>query len=654
MKKRILKRKKKIIVYKKRKGIGRAATLAAAVCLFLTAAVPVWGKEPESLSGQAPKTVITNINHRHMGNASALGGCYNVPIKHEHIGSKETGGECYKIQVPHNHQGNESEEGGCYVVAVTHDHIGDETNGGPCYGPAETHTHTADCFVEDICMFSFTPEEVIGTEQKKCHQHQETTFVTARGSETHDSCSKGTASGEWTYCQICGPISPQIHEFSKEVCGMKEGQVLRYEIVCPKKVERYKIGCGKENGDPDSYRISCEKEVDGYKLGCGFKENELCGRLIVTNETAGKEEKVTLSVRVEDLTGGKLKLSDHPYVWKDESGNRLGEGERIQVDENGTYFVTVKLENKDVDEKGLSSEILVDNIYKAQTGTPSEKPEVTSTPSPTSKPFPTSKPSPISTPSPTSNPSSSNTPVPSDTPSPVDSPAPSGTPKSDSESDKSDALGDSGTNGSEENGNDTGIADENSHQKKKEETKVLGSEGEDGSKIGSSMKKFTGHMPENTPSPSPALKKTVQKETKEVTIPEKKAAGEEQYKVGQKGKESGFFDAPAVRIISITAGLALLLLGIFLLLLYLRNSVRVYNDDGKGRMIYLGRCMVEEEEDAYAVTITDAMVEKAYTNRYCIKPGLFLLGRKEGEELIVHKESKRIAVYLSKEMIVML
>ena len=98
----------------------------------------------------------------------------------------------------------------------------------------------------------------------------------------------------------------------------------------------------------------------------------------------------------------------------------------------------------------------------------------------------------------------------------------------------------------------------------------------------------------------------------------------------------------------------MLLLGIALLLLYLRNSVKVYNDDGKGRMIYLGRCMVEEEENAYAVTITDAMVEKAYTNRYCIKPGLFLIGKKEGEELIVHKEAKRIAVCLGREMIVML
>ena len=602
MKKRILKRKKKIIVYKKRKGAGRAFALAAAICLFLMAAVPVWGKEPESSSGQAPKTVITDINHRHIGNASVQGGCYSIPIWHEHIGNEKTGGECYQIPVYHEHQGNENEGGGCYVVEVPHDHLGDEINGGPCYEPAETHTHTDDCFVEGECMISFTPEEIIRTEQGECFQHQKTTFVVVRGSETHDSCPKGTTSNEWTYCQICGPHSPAIHDFREKVCGMEDGQVTRYEKVCLKEVERYEKGCGKEDTDIDSYRLSCKKEVDGYETGCGFKENELCGRLIVTNETTGKEEQVTLSVKLEDLTGGKLKLSDNPYVWKDESGNQLGEGERIQVDQNGTYYVSVKLENKDVDEKGLNSKILVDNIYKAQTAAPS----------------------------------------------------PSGTPEPGFEGKKADDSGNSGSKGDEEGGNDAGWDNQNVQEEKREEADMLTDDGKGGNQSGSVIKKFAERAPENIPSPSPSPTKPVRKETKEVTVPEKKAAGEEQYKVGQEAKDSSFFHSPAVRVISITAGLVLLLLGIFLLLLYLRNSVKVYNDDGKGRMVYLGRCMVEEEEDAYTVTITDSMVEKAYTNRYCIKPGLFFLGKKEGEELIVHKEAKRVAVCLGKEMIVIL
>ena len=81
MKKRVLKRKKNIIVYKQRTNAGKAIVLAAAVCLFLTAAVPVCGKEPGiSSSQQAPKRGITEIHHRHIGNASESGGCYNTPI----------------------------------------------------------------------------------------------------------------------------------------------------------------------------------------------------------------------------------------------------------------------------------------------------------------------------------------------------------------------------------------------------------------------------------------------------------------------------------------------------------------------------------------------------------------------------------------------
>ena len=48
------------------------------------------------------------------------------------------------------------------------------------------------------------------------------------------------------------------------------------------------------------------------------------------------------------------------------------------------------------------------------------------------------------------------------------------------------------------------------------------------------------------------------------------------------------------------------------------------------------------------------MVEKSYTNRYCIKPGIFRLGKDEDEELVVYKETKKAVVPLSREMIVML
>lgn len=647
MKKRVLKRKKKIAVYKKRKGTGRAVTLAAAVCLFLAAAVPVCGKETEiSSSQQASRRVVTEIHHRHIGNASVSGGCYSIPIKHEHMGDEKTGGECFQIPVTHIHQGSESEGTGCYVVPVTHDHLGDERNGGPCYGPVETHTHTDDCFEEAVCMRSFTPEEVISTEQRKCFQHQETTFVTARGTEVHDSCPLGTTSAEWTYCQLCGPKSPTIHDYQKKICGMEQGQVIRYGIVCLKKVERYDIGCGKTDKDADSYLKTCEKEIDGYKIGCGFEDHEVCGRLIVENETAGKEEQVTLWVRVEDLTDGKLKLAADSYIWQDASGNQLGEGERITVKENGTYLVSIKLENEDVDKKEFSSRICVDNIYQAQAAAspvPTAKPSAT--------PGPTGGPDVPSTPKPTEAPAPTVGPEPTKAPLPTEAPIPSGTSKPETTKDKSDDPGNSDSEGDAENEDDSGAGDIEGKQKKEENTSAI--DGQENGKPAGSTKKFTAPAFEETPAPSPS-DAPVRKERKEVTVPERKAAGDGQYKVGQEAKKRSIFASPAVRVISITAGLAILLLGICMLLLYLRNSIKIYNDDGKGRMIYLGRCTVEAEENAYSITITDAMVEKAYTNRYCIKPDLFLIGKKEGEELIVHKESKRIAVCLEREMIVIM
>ena len=83
--------------------------------------------------------------------------------------------------------------------------------------------------------------------------------------------------------------------------------------------------------------------------------------------------------------------------------------------------------------------------------------------------------------------------------------------------------------------------------------------------------------------------------------------------------------------------------------IYQLVNARVYHKDGAVSE-YGGDSMlsIPRKKDALQP------VEKAYTNRYCIKPGLFLLGKKEEEELIVHKEAKKAAVRLDKEMIVML
>lgn len=107
---------------------------------------------------------------------------------------------------------------------------------------------------------------------------------------------------------------------------------------------------------------------------------------------------------------------------------------------------------------------------------------------------------------------------------------------------------------------------------------------------------------------------------------------------------------PVIKMLSITSGTVLVLTVIALLLLYLRRSVRVYNDNGKGRMKYLGRAAVTLSEEGYYIQITDKLEERAATNRYCIRPDLFLIGKNSSWEIYVVKDGKKKSVYLDKEM----
>ena len=135
---------------------------------------------------------------------------------------------------------------------------------------------------------------------------------------------------------------------------------------------------------------------------------------------------------------------------------------------------------------------------------------------------------------------------------------------------------------------------------------------------------------------------------------ENQTAGEESGKIPQEVKRRGFFRSAAARVITLTVSTALLLGGLLCLLVWLMCSVGVYNDNGEGRMLYLGRCMVRKREEEYSIVITDAMTEKSCTNRYCIKPGLFRLGKGREQELTVWRETKKAVALLSREMIVIL
>lgn len=153
------------------------------------------------------------------------------------------------------------------------------------------------------------------------------------------------------------------------------------------------------------------------------------------------------------------------------------------------------------------------------------------------------------------------------------------------------------------------------------------------------------------PSPSPTqqvVPKVVEEETVELPV----AAAQPEDAGGEplvlKHRWAVF--TPVIKMVSITSGTVLVLAAIALLLLYLRRSVRIYNDNGKGRMKYLGRAAVILSEEGYYIQITDKLEERAATNRYCIRPDLFLIGKNSSWEIYVVKDGKKKSVYLDKEM----
>lgn len=589
--------------------------LSMAVAVLTLAAAwtaPVYGEEA------APKQVITNIYHQHMGNAINGGGCYGEEIRHTHLGDEENGGECYQAVVCHVHEGNSSAQDGCYQTPIYHTHLGDEVNGGACY-KEKYHSHEDACMKKEQCEMRYTKGEVLETFTSTCLGHGETTYERASGTTTHLSCGLGEEEVRFEYCKSCGMHRNGFHNYYVPDCGLEDGEAVGYELDCgmtEDDITGYETSCGKEENSVERYVCSCTKTVDGYNRNCGLDENVPVGRLIVTNETAGKEKEANVSVRIEDLTGGKLILEENAFIWYDKGGNRIGQGESITVDKNGDYVVKAQLKNEDVKKDGLQSEIRVDNILadeEEKTGSAG-----TPVPEPTSQPDDKKKTDNEKEPQASTEPAELIEPV--ETPLPTMTILPTITP-----------LGENKALPTKKPRNQTKEAE----LYDQEET----------AKSSSSKKEEEG-----VTVPSPIL----QKNTEKKELP-KLAASPETVEIQSKtatGKDSGFFSDPAVRMISITLGGALFLTGAALLFWYFRRHIRVFNDDGEGKLRYIGSCLVRIEEEGYAITITDKMFEEAYTNRFVLRPGILLSCRREGEVLLVYGKKERIGMELTKEMVV--
>ncbi len=597
------------------------AALAAVVSGLLTGTfiqagnIKAWEAYGAEGEENAPKVVITEIFHRHIGDAEAGGGCYGEEIPHIHQGDEKTGGACYQTAVTHVHQGNAAEGGGCYTVPVTHVHQGDEKQGGACYAPVY-HSHDESCYQEKICTIRYSKGAAVESWTEDCDEHgPDALHEKAEGIGAHQDCGIGEENLYLLYCVSCGIMSYSYHPYQALVCGMDTEQPVGYERSCGKtdnEIEGYETGCGMAEGSVERYQLTCRKQAEGYNRTCGLDENVPCGKLIVTSEGTG--DGALVSVRLEDLSGGKLVPAENPFSWYDEAGKELGSGEQIQVTSNGKYTVELKLLNRDIDESGLRSSITVDYIL-SQTGGEDKTPE----------------------------------------------PSPTG--------------GDTGENGDKEDNGDSGEEDDENReeaatpsvtadslknaesqnteqaeiQKEEDNGKKTKTKGASSAKRAVSDKEQEGlkEAADSAVTPEPLQKDVTQKK-----IPEIKAPNPNAGKMEKSSLFKGIFAIPAVRIFTITMGTLLILTGMFLLLLYIRRSVKLYNDDGEGRLVFIGRLSVRLEEDGYAVTISEKMEEKAFTNRYCIKPGLFRIG-KTGQELLVYKGEERCTAMLEREMIIM-
>ena len=526
-------------------------------------------------------------------------------IYHQHVGNDKEEGGCYHTPLYHIHTGDET-GGGCYGTALYHAHAGDEISGGGCYGTALYHEHTG------------SEDEEGGCYVKKPHKHGSSCYRTVSSEDygCYVVRTVDTGDGDYEghdykyYYMSCGrTIHGTDASHTHEVINCNKEYDSGYTLGCGKteeSIENYLMDCGRIEGETiDSYALSCGKtteDIEGYGISCGRDEKTPVGKITVEEEKGSKKEETTIKVSFEDLSGGHLCLAEEPFTWYGPDGQRIGTGESISVSENGNYSVILGMKNEDVNKGSLKAGIKISSIVKPSknTGGNSGKDD--------------------------------------------------GSKKDDDNNDNDNNGGDD-SDGNKEGGDakatPSPLAEPTpsplgaAAKEKTAVTTVKKEKAETGNKTGMAVR-----------TPAPSLK--WQEKTESIKLPKKQSQSVEIPKIEIKEQKKTFAIPAAVKIITVTAGALLAALGSLFLLYYLRTSVKLYNDDGKGGMIYLGRCAVKLTEDGYTITISDEMEEKAVTNRYYIRPGFFRFLRGEDEELIVCRLKKRISVYLSKEMTIVI
>lgn len=597
---------------------------AAGMLILLFA---IWGSSITSYAAQEKEVYVY---HCHTGDEISGGGCYKEPVYHEHQGDETSGGKCYETPVYHVHTGNESAGGGCYQQPVYHVHEGDGTAPTACY-TAVYHEHVAGCYKE------------VDYDSVGCHVIN---YWDGYGDDYTDASGKFH---DYKYYEMqCGQTiyGTNAYHRHKVLNCKKEGTIEKYEVCCkktPETVEGYAMTCGKTPQTVESYRLSCPKTIETiekYVRSCQKEESSPCGIMRVSAAGEQNNQRAVLHVEFSDFTGGEILCRAEDFAWESEGGKALGRGTSVSVSENGAYSVSLSLSNENVTPRELCAGVRVDFIVKP---TPPKQEENSS--------------SVQSTPGQEMGDVTKNTPGPG-----IDN------------------------SGQGTDGGSPGIGTENGGKAQtitviKEKPLVLPTivpvveeetEGELMEDELTEAERF--HFPEKDlkvevilEEPENGDEMFMISEKTEAEKEELLQEREEQVMVEVPGRQSEGGNIGEIqtleqeaadsfwgmKVILLTAVILFVTLGLAAGIFFLWRSVAVYNDDGEGNLFYIGRSFVYREEDACVISITDKMREKSETNKYCIKPGLFLLGR-EREEIIIERGHKRISAELKKEMNIMI
>ena len=616
---------------KKRKLAG--VLVAALLCLLL-----VQERTPAVYAQEETRRVKVPIYHKHAGNSEQGGGCYGQELPHVHQGGEEQGGACYGKALYHVHEGDAQNGGGCYTRAQYHCHEGNSTEGGACY-QALLHSHGQECQEAAVCVIDLTKGELIETYTAYCFAHKNHPHERSHGTETHRNCGAGKLQTIMTYCKTCGYMTPIHHSYQKIICGKEDGELEGYVLSCEQSEEEvigFEPSCGRQEGDLEGYALTCGLILEGYGLSCGLQQGQLCGNLILQNETEGEAKEVVLSAALENVTGTLNRQGD--FCWYGPSGESLGTGEQIRVDQNGTYKVCMLLQNQDVDQSSVQAEIVIGNVAEREE-------------SPTAAPTPTATSAPVGSPTPTVTSAPVGSPTPAASRSPIkdtDQEEPEAT-KGPGESLPTQAPGEQGEEKSPlPTPSQTPLPPSGTEQMPPgTEQEPPGAEGKNGNGQKIQMEetqKEAAEEPEREKVP------IVKRERIERPAEERNAPAPEGAEPEKLSSVKAFFERPAVKIVTITTGSLLLIFGILSVLFYFRRSVRLYHDNGEGKFLFLERCFLHMERDGVAVTISKRASEGSLTNRYCIRPGLAGIGTGR-KELLVHKGRGRLCVPVERKMI---